>query len=340
MGSTIVGLSVVVGLAACSGPPSDADGARSTTTTSTATATAPADAVADAVPGGQLVHHAEGDTLVAEQPTRVVVLDSPQLDAALSVGITPVGAVRSMTSATLPMYLGETDGIEIVGSIEDPRLDLDAIRALRPDLILSSTTRHGRSYDDLAAIAPTVFAETVGANWRANYLLFTTAMGRRAEADRQLEAYDARIAQLRPQLAAGGIETAAVVRFMPEEVRLYSTRSFPGEVLTDLGLRFPAATDDEIEISTPLRPDQVGVIDSQVVFHMTYGPRSVTDRDAVLSGPAWAGLPAVQRGLAFEVDDDSWMQGVGVLGASALLDAVADHLAVGDLVADDRVEAP
>lgn len=318
LASLVVGVSAVVGLVGCSGSARQAEAITDMTIPVRAPAAVP--------PGAQLVHHAKGDTVVAEHPTRVVVLDSPQLDAARSVGVVPVGAVRSITSDTLPGYLGPTDHLAIIGSIEDPRLDLAAIRALQPDLILSSTTRHGRSYDDLAAIAPTVFAETVGADWRANYVLFTTAMGRRVEAAAQLEAYDARVAALRTQLAEVGIETAAVVRFMPEEIRLYSARSFPGEVLADLGLTLPAATDGEREISTPLDPDEVGVIDSQVVFHMTYGPRSVTDRDLVLSGAGWAGLPAVQAGSAFEVDDDAWMQGVGVLGAAALLDAVATHL--------------
>lgn len=91
--------------------------------------------------GPRLVEHVMGTTEVPADPERVVVLDTPHLDTALSLGVTPVGSVQSDVAEGLPAYLGgRTEGIEIVGTIEEP--DLEAISALDPDLILSSSVRH------------------------------------------------------------------------------------------------------------------------------------------------------------------------------------------------------
>ncbi len=44
---------------------------------------------------------------------------------------------------------------------------------------------------------------------------------------------------------------------------------------------------------------------------------AVAERQA---GPLWTSLRAVAAGQAFAVDDGSWMSGVGLFGANAILD--------------------
>jgi ABC-type Fe3+-hydroxamate transport system substrate-binding protein len=44
------------------------------------------------------VEHAMGQTEIPRQPERVVVLDTGELDTALSLGVTPVGAVTTAVS--------------------------------------------------------------------------------------------------------------------------------------------------------------------------------------------------------------------------------------------------
>src|SRR5690554_1223765 len=74
--------------------------------------------------GSRTVEHDMGSTEVPAEPERVVVLDSPHLDASLSLGVTPVGAVQASVDEGLPAYLGDrTEGIEIVGTIEEPNLE-------------------------------------------------------------------------------------------------------------------------------------------------------------------------------------------------------------------------
>ena len=60
--------------------------------------------------------------------------------------------------------------------------DLEAITALKPDLILGSKFRQEKFYDELSAIAPTVFTEKVGITWKENFLLDGQALGKEQQA--------------------------------------------------------------------------------------------------------------------------------------------------------------
>jgi iron complex transport system substrate-binding protein len=64
---------------------------------------------------------------------------------------------RRRRSGGRPSYLaGKAQGIKTVGGISE--LNLEAIAALKPDLILGSKLRANDLYDKLSAIAPTVFS--------------------------------------------------------------------------------------------------------------------------------------------------------------------------------------
>ncbi|MDP9352451.1 MAG: ABC transporter substrate-binding protein, partial [Chloroflexota bacterium] len=112
---------------------------------------------------GRTIEHAMGTAEVPANPQRVVALDTGELDAAMTLGVKPVGAVEAIPGEGFPSYLEGTEGIENVGTIEQP--NLEKIAALKPDLILSSKLRHEVIYPQLSKIAPTVFAETVGVVW-------------------------------------------------------------------------------------------------------------------------------------------------------------------------------
>jgi iron complex transport system substrate-binding protein len=101
------------------------------------------------------VEHAMGATEIPERPERVVVLDTGELDSALSLGVTPVGAVTTAVSEEFLSYLAEdAEGVEVVGTIAEP--NLEAIAALQPDLILNPAVYGQEQHDRLAQIAPTL----------------------------------------------------------------------------------------------------------------------------------------------------------------------------------------
>src|SRR3546814_4786581 len=77
--------------------------------------------------------------------------------------------------------------MEVVGLIEEP--NLEAIAAQRPDLILGAKVRHEALYEELSGIAPTVFTESSGTNWKEGLAVTADALGATDEAERLLAEY-------------------------------------------------------------------------------------------------------------------------------------------------------
>jgi iron complex transport system substrate-binding protein len=311
-------LTLAFAATACGGGASDGGSASTAETAETAeTAGGP-----EAAPGPRTVSHDQGETQVPATPERVVVLDSPHLDAALSLGVTPVAAVSVFADEGLPAYLGDrTEDIEVVGTIEEP--DLEAIAALEPDLILSATVRHEGIYDELSQIAPTVFTASSGTDWKQGFGLVAEALDEQEEGQQALDEYEARVAELGGALDADAA-TAAIVRFLPGETRVYGPDTFSGSVLTEVGFDLPELEYDEYSMAY-ISAEQVDVLqDADTIFTTTYGDPAETTEDEVTS--LWENLPAVANGCQFAVEDGEWMIGIGLIGAGIILDDLASSL--------------
>ena len=167
------------------------------------------------------ITHAMGTTRVPTEPKRVIVLDTDKIDTALSLGVTPVGAATAGEAKSWPTYFGaeKLAGITEVGVLTEP--DLEAITALKPDLILGSRFRQEKFYDELTAIAPTVFTEKVGITWKENFLLDGKALGREQQARDLLAAYEKRARDFGAGLGDAASREISIVRFIPGNIRVY-----------------------------------------------------------------------------------------------------------------------
>ncbi|CCG02064.1 ABC transporter substrate-binding protein [Blastococcus saxobsidens] len=266
------------------------------------------------------VEHAMGSTEIPEEPERVVVLDTGELDAALSLGVTPVGAVTTAVSEEFLSYLAEdAEGIDVVGTIAEP--DLEAIAALEPDLILSNSVRHEDIYDQLSQIAPTVFAADLGDTWKENFRLDAEALGKEEEAEQLLADYEEQAAALGESIGNPADTTISPLRFVGGTIRAYQPDSFIGTVLTDIGL-------DQVELDAgrptfaELSPEQLTEADAEIVLYSSYGAADESGEAAVVAGPLWPRLAAVQSGQAFAVEDDVFYTGIGLRAATLQLDAL------------------
>jgi len=277
---------------------------------------------ADDTTGGgdtRTVETAMGPVEVPADPERVVVLDTGELDNTLALGVTPIGAVTTDVDSEYLGYLGDsTDGIETVGTINEP--NLEKIAAADPDLILSSKVRHEKLYDNLSDIAPTVFSESVGYTWKENVRLHAEALGRQDEADELMAAYDRRAAEIADDLADDA--TISLVRFVPGETRLYSEKSFSGVITNDVGAKVPEparGADTFIELSQ----EKLGLADGDYILTSTYGAADDTERSDITGSGLWTGLAAVEDGRTAQVDDDL-ITGIGIQAANGFLDVLAE----------------
>ena len=279
------------------------------------------DAVVDDSP--RTVEHAMGSTEVPASPQRVVALDSSFLDATLALGVTPVGASEAQAGEGMPPYLADRlADVEVVGLITEP--NLEAVAALQPDLILGAKVRHEALYDQLSAIAPTVFTESSGTNWKDGLAVTADALGRTDEAEALLADYEARAAEVGAAVGADG-KTASVVRFLlPEQIRLYGPETFSGTVLTDVGFDLGDHAWNEYSMFL-VSAEQLGLADADVVFSTYYGGDGEPG-DLAAGFPAeqalWEQVPAVAEGRAHWVADREWMLGIGLIGANLILDDV------------------
>ncbi|GAA4910179.1 iron complex transport system substrate-binding protein [Nonomuraea thailandensis] len=271
------------------------------------------------------VKHAMGETKVPMTPKRVVVLDTDKLDTMVSLGLSPVGAAQAQENQTWPEYLGSAlADTKPVGTLQ--QLNIEAIMALKPDLILGSKFRQAAFYDKLAKIAPTVFTEKVGITWKENFLLDAEALGKKDQAQQLLTGYETRAKEVGGRFSKLQV---GIVRFMPTEIRLYGPESFSGIVLGDAGIPRPEAqqlADQEDKRFGKISQENVAKGDADAIFYTAYGEAAAKSQAEITAGPLWKNLKAVEAGHAFNVDDEIWMTGIGVTAAGKILDDLDKHL--------------
>jgi iron complex transport system substrate-binding protein len=309
MSGGVVALVLAVALAACGGEEQQATGSER----------------AEAAP--RAVKHAMGSTRVTGRPQRVVVLDTGELDSAVALGIKPVGAVEAIAGEGFPAYLAdEVAGVEKVGTIEQP--SLEAIAALRPDLILSSKLRHEAIYDQLSRIAPTVFTEEVGVTWKENFALHAEALGRQEEARGLSQEYDAKVRAVRDALGERLADTnVSVVRSVGDEVRIYLKANFLGTILEDIGLPRPRSQDEQ-EFSETATRERIPDLDGDVMFLARFGDEHRL-LGQLMDSPLWSRLDVVKADRVHEVPDDLWFLGIGNLAARKVVDDLSTILVEG-----------
>jgi len=263
------------------------------------------------------VTHARGTTEVPDAPQRVVVLEPLELDTAVALGVTPVGAAVASNVAGVPAYLG-VEGVTPVGTVPEP--DLEAIAALTPDLILGTESRHSRLYEQLSAIAPTVFMATQSDPWQQNALLIGDALGKQTQTQDLLSAFTARCAEIKETHALTG-KTANMIRPRDETtLSIYGPTSFAGSALECVGLTIP---DQQWRdgLQADISPENIRTAAADYVFVTT---TDVDDRSTI---PA----AITQNADAFPsvtlVDTSYWVSGVGPLGGMRVLDDIERFLA-------------
>ncbi|MGO1283844.1 ABC transporter substrate-binding protein [Brachybacterium tyrofermentans] len=267
--------------------------------------------------GTRSIEHARGTAEVPDAPQRVVVLEPVELDTAVALGVTPVGAAVASNVAGVPAYLG-VDGVEPVGTVPEP--DLEAIAALAPDLILGTESRHSKLFDQLEAIAPTVFMQTQADPWQENVVLIGDALGQKDAAQELLDAFNERCAQIKDEFDVAG-STANMIRPRDETtLSLYGPTSFGGGALESVGLAIP---DQEWEdgLQADLSPENILAATADYVFVTT------DDVDDETTIPAAITENETEFPSVTLVDTSYWVSGVGPKGGDLVLDDIEQFLA-------------
>ncbi|QTJ69099.1 iron-siderophore ABC transporter substrate-binding protein [Rhodococcus sp. ZPP] len=281
------------------------------------------------------VEHFRGSTEIPAAPQRVVALDNSFTDAVLLLETPLVGYV-DYRDPGLPDYLGSTRDeyaaeAESVGTVSTA--SLEKIAALQPDLIISAEVRDGKNYEQLSAIAPTIFTETTGPTWKENIRLVGQALGKEELVNEKIAAYESRAAAVGSAInTKASNPVVSVIRFAGEPTaRLYRTTSFSGIVLEDAGIARPASQGpdpaDPTSIMQSISPELLSEADGNVIFVSTWQDPAGKSAEAArpfLESPLWQTL----QGRKVDVDDARWMSPVSIQGAHLILDDLSDTFEV------------
>ena len=280
----------------------------------------------DAAPGEwpRTIRHAMGETVIDSPPQRIITLDPGELDAAIQLGIVPVGAAEYAAYSLTDYVLEAVADMPLVGTTQEP--DLEAIIALQPDLILSTQLRHEELFDTLSSIAPTVFGLRPGTPFKENLRLYAQTTGTEKAAADLVGRYEARVRELNAALPDPR-PSMSIVQIRPDNIRYYQTANFLGELLRDLG--FPRGSENvdafAIDESAELLGEQA---DGEYIILTVQNPEENDLAPEVLQGEIWQQLPAVQAGKVLEVDSAVWIGGVGYGAAFEVFDGIAGYFEI------------
>lgn len=275
---------------------------------------------------GRKIQHAMGETVVSENPKRVVVLTNEGTDMVIALGIKPVGAVKSWQGDPFYDYIDEKlEAVTVVGDEFQP--NLEQIVALKPDLIIGSKVRQKNVYQQLAAIAPTVFSETLGGTWKDNLKLYARTLNQEEKATALLDAWDQRVATLKEKLGTNP-PTVSLVRFLPGTARIYYQKSFPGQIVAEVGLLRPEIQKKD-GFADGISLESIQNVEADYLFYFTHNEKDNKGTETQtqwFSHPLWAKLKVVQNQNVYEVNDAEWTSSSGILAANQVLDDLSEYL--------------
>lgn len=270
------------------------------------------------------VEHAMGTTEISGTPKKVVILTNEGTEALLALGVKPVGAVKSWVGD--PWYdhiKDQMDGVKELGTESEP--NIEAIAALQPDLIIGNKMRHEKIYEQLSAIAPTVYSETLRGDWQENFKFYAKALNLEEKGQEVMEQYHARIQELKEKLGDKLNMKVSIVRFMTGDVRIYHKDSFSGVILDQLGFARPESQDVNDFAEKGVTKERIPAMDGDILFYFTYetGDNKATELEKEwLNDPLFKKLSVVQKGNVHKVSDTIWNTAGGVLAANLMLDDI------------------
>lgn len=295
--------------------------------------------------GPRTVEHIYGTTVLPESIERVVVTGFTDIDVVLALGVVPVGyndwygvGLQPWAAAQLPAGAAEPVAFEMT----DDGMPVEEILALQPDLVLDGGAMSPDVYEALSGVVPTVAVPVQSASawvlpWDAHVEWFGEVLGLEDRAAELVADLDARYAAVRSEHPEFAEATAAIVWPGGGKFGTYvSTDDSRMQILADLGFRPPAslvgmATEDPSSWFVELSPEQVSLLESDVLVGMSYAP----DERATADGnSAFQNLDVVERGDLLWLDTavmDAFSYG-SILSTPFVIDELVPQLAtlVGD----------
>ncbi|KJD42699.1 ABC transporter substrate-binding protein [Paenibacillus terrae] len=298
----------------------------------TSKAPASGSTLAEVAAGPVTVKHDRGEITLDRPAQRVVVLEWTFTEDMIALGVQPVG---NADNAGYKQYVTPEAALDSsvtdVGTRNEP--NLEAIAALKPDLIISNVDGNAAIYDQLRAIAPTVeYSLNSGNGYDHDKMAeifnnIAVALGKEDKAKQVLKELDQHYAEAKEKLAATGkanfhyILTQAFTYQNAASLRMFSDNSVVAGTLAKSGLINDWKPDklEQYGFSTVGIEALSAVQDSNFLYIVQ--PNDDVFGAAMKNSSVWNGLNFVKEKRIYALDSKTWTFG-GPISSKALVDQV------------------
>lgn len=260
------------------------------------------------------VQDEHGTLTVDKTPQRIVVLELSFADALAAVNVSPVGiADDNDPNRLLPEVRAHLKPWQSVGTRAQP--SLEAISALKPDLIIADSSRHAGIYSALQRIAPVLLLKSRNETYADNLhsaAIIGEIVGKKTQMQDRLKQHQQQMAQASAQLPKNTHVVFGTSR--EQQFNLHTRDTYTGSVLAALGLDVPATVNNTSMPSIGL--EQLLAINPQWLLVAHYRPESIVKRWQ--QDPLWKMLNAAQKQQVVAVDANAWARMRGIFAAERI----------------------
>lgn len=245
----------------------------------------------------------------------------------LALGIQPAGSVvGGKVGDFLPHVADQLKGTEKLGEAKD--VNMEALLALEPDLILVDKEFAGQDLSKYEGIAPVEVIDLDQGTWRDHLTQLGKLLDRESEASTFIEDYDQKAQQVKstlPDTIKSG--TAMAIRINAKELRVFTTDRPLGPILFDDLDLTPAKGIEELNPNEPYEVISQEVLpdfEADTIFVVVDAEDDAQQSFKEIQQSAiWQGLKAVKQNQVFVIKEQPWL----------------DYSAVGNKMALDEAQS-
>ncbi|MBL1273638.1 MAG: iron-siderophore ABC transporter substrate-binding protein [Oceanospirillales bacterium] len=280
------------------------------------------------VSADDLVLHRVDEPQQSETPKRVVALNWWLAEHLLALGVTPVGVAEIERYREWVVEPRAPESVKSVGRRQAP--NLEAIRSLKPDLILVSSHLEA-AVPALRDIAPTLVQTTYEADsnpWvkaREHLLALGKILNREDKAQAVIAKAEQELSDIREQLSQAGLagQMAFIVRFLDDRrLRIHGDNSMLNQALEQAGLNNAWHRSTNLWGFTPGTVANLGGHPDAWLIYIRPWPEA--DRERLQASGLWPYLPMARNGRITGVGP-VWTFG-GVVSVPRMARMLADQL--------------
>lgn len=270
----------------------------------------------------------KGEVEIPANPQRIVDLSGAS-DILSLLGYDVIGTANSdgYDYTKLPTYLEDVLGdAQILGYSMLAEMDVEAIIALNPDLIVISTVQE-QMYDQLSKIAPVVMIEMKQVDWKEDFMHVAKVFGKEEIATEWINNYLAKAAEVGAQIKETYGADSSYLSFLASAGSLFIfDQAGLGSILyNDMGLAKPEGMPEQVDISLPVVTlEGLAEINADYIFAVG------TDEDlaTLTASSIWNNTEAVKAGNVVTLPASPYFnQGYSPIGRLVFVEEVQSLLA-------------